>query len=228
MRSPRATAAIRRDRRPRACRSAETDRGVEPRSGSRNRAGVRRVASPRWHSSARDHRRHADRRGDLANDRARQRARPPRRGAASINAPLRSRRLGRESAARHRPRTTGPAVPWSGTSRSARRAARPTSIAADLGEMARDGLIDESAAASSSRCAAPTGSLTISSIKPSSSRSGAVIFKASAASTFRFASRQRMAAHAFGRDDAVDAEFLHEDAVADRNAERATAARLPR
>ncbi len=76
-------------------------------------------------------------------------------------------------------------------------------------------------------CAPPTGSLTISSMSPSPSRSGAVIFSASAASTFRVASRQRIAAHALGRNHAVDAELLHEHAIAHGDAQRPAAAALP-
>ena len=56
--------------------------------------------------------------------------------------------------------------------------------------------------------------------------SGAVIFSAAAASTFRFGVAPQDRRAALGRNDAVDRELLHQDAVPDRDAERAAAAAL--
>jgi hypothetical protein len=53
-------------------------------------------------------------------------------------------------------------------------------------------------AAGGSVCAPPVGSRTISSMRPASRRSGAVSFRASAASTFFAASRHRIAAQPSG------------------------------
>ena len=75
-------------------------------------------------------------------------------------------------------------------------------------------------------CAPPTGSATISSMMPSASRSGAVIFSASAASTLLAGVAPQDRGAALGRDHAVDRELVHQDAIADGDAERAAAAAL--
>ena len=61
---------------------------------------------------------------------------------------------------------------------------------------------------------------------PRASRSGAVIFSASAASTFAAGVAPQDRGAALGRNDAVDGELLHQHAVADGDAERAAAAAL--
>ena len=82
------------------------------------------------------------------------------------------------------------------------------------------------AAAAGSVCAPPIGSGMISSMIPALSRSGAVSFSASAASTFLAGVAPENRRAALGRNHAVDRELLHQHAVADRDAERAAAAAL--
>ena len=76
---------------------------------------------------------------------------------------------------------------------------RASTVSADTSASAAESAWSTSAvAASGSVCAPPVGSGTTASMRPSASMSGAVIFSAAAASTLRFASRQRIAAQPSG------------------------------
>ena len=130
------------------------------------------------------------------------------------------------AALRLRRRTPGRGGPSCGTSRSAGRAARPTASAADVGERARQRPIEQR------RRGRRVG-------VGAAHRLGHDLVDDAARQQVRRGDLQRLGGFdllagvapqdrraAFGRNDAVDRELVHQDAVADRDAERAAAAAL--